>query len=461
MAGLSSQHSKTSLNLGLLRAFKVVAGVTTLTLAFQSGCLAESKKTDKKAAEKPHAKPAAASGVSLREAIRTAVLHNWDLLAAKTNIDQARAQEIITKEFPNPTLSVSTMQINLDGRTSRTGKSGSFWNRNYDSIAAVGQLIELGGKRRWRQLAAKEGLLNAESLFQDAERQLKNGVIKAYAKVLQEDELVGILKASEETLKHEAEIAARRLEAGDVSKSDKQQIDIAAERFAADRQVEETNARTARIALELLMGKQKPAGDIVLSENLSQLASEVAKDHSGAHGERPDMVAAEAMVRQMEANLRLAKAGRVPDVTVSMQYEHQPPDQPNTGGIGFSLPLPIWNHNKGAIAVAKAQKDNAELSLAKVHAQVISDANQAWATYGSASSKWHSYTETITPQSHESLEALTYAYRKGGIPLVSLLDAQRSDNDIRTATAQAALDTVSAAADVQATVPYAPAGLRH
>lgn len=392
--------------------------------------------------------------VTLNEALQTAVVHNWDLLAAKSNIDLNHAQELVAKEFPNPTLSLGTTKINVDGRSSKTGRDGGFWSRNYDTIAAVGQLIELGGKRTWRQLAAKQGLLSAEASFQDAERQLKNGVVKAYAKVLQEDELVTILKESEETLTHEAEITSRRLDAGDVSEADKQQIDIAAERFAADREVEEANARSARIALELLLGVVKPAGDIALAQDLPELARQLAAAKIGAQGERPDLVAAEAMVKQMEANVGLQKAVRVPDVTVQLQYEHEPPDQPNSAGIGFSIPLPLWNRNKGAIAAAEAQKDSAVLAVAKIRAEVISDANQSWAVYHSANDKWQRYTKTISPKSRDSLAALTYAYRKGGIPLVALLTAQRNDNDIRTAAAQAALDTVAAAADVRATRPY-------
>lgn len=400
------------------------------------------------------AKEVAGGGLSLDDAIRTAVLKNWDLLAAKTNIDLNRAQELVAREFPNPTFSLGTTKVNVDGRTSRTGRDSGFWSRNYDTIAAVGQLIELGGKRTWRQLAAKQGLLNAEASFQDAERQLKNGVIKAYAKVLQEDETVAVLKESEETLTHEAEITRRRLDAGDVSEADKQQIDIAAERFAADREVEEASARSARIALETLMGEPKPRGDVTLSQTLSDLAHQLGSPHAGAKGERPDLVAAEALVNQLEASVGLQKAVRIPDVTLQVQYEHEPPDQPNTAGLGFSIPLPLWNRNKGNIAAAEAQKAIAEQALAKVRSQVVSDANTAWVTYQSANDKWKRYVDTIRPKSKESLESLTYAYRKGGIPLVALLTAQRNDNDIRTATSQAALDTVSAAADVQATRPY-------
>ena len=129
--------------------------------------------------------------ITLEKALEISVLRNWDLLVAKTNIDQGRAQLMIAKEFPNPTVSLNSNK--LSGAGSGTSLGNGFFQRSYDSIGAINQFFELGGKRKWRQLAAKHGLLNAEALFQDAERQLKDGVTKAYVTVLHEDELVGIL----------------------------------------------------------------------------------------------------------------------------------------------------------------------------------------------------------------------------------------------------------------------------
>ena len=233
-------------------------------------------------------------------------------------------------------------------------------------------------------------------------------------------------------------------------------MEIAAERFAADRVVEEANAQNARVALELLLAVNKPRGTIQLADHLGDLSDRLSKQHIVKKGERPDLVAAKEMVEQMEANVRLAIAGRVPDITVSVQGERNPnpPFPTNTVGVGISLPIPIWNQNQGAIHLAKAQKDAAELTLQKVKAMVISDAVQAWATFQATRDKWTNYRETITPQSSASLAAVRYAYEKGGQPLVAFLDAVRNDNDVRTATSQAATDNVGAAADLQASQPY-------
>ena len=394
------------------------------------------------------------SPVTLAMAIEISVLRNWDLLVTKTNIDQSRATLLMAKEFPNPTVSLSTAKLANYGSSTTLGNS--IFQRSYDSIAAVSQFIELGGKRKWRQLAAKHGLLNAEALFQDAERQLKDGVIHAYANVLHEDELVAILKQSEDTLKEEAKIAKHRLDVGAIAESDEQQLEITAERFAADRVTEEANARNARVQLELLLAVPNPRGTIKLAEKLGIISDDLMKSKPVAKGERPDLIAAKEMVAQMEANVRLAIAGRIPDLTISAQGEHNPnpPFATNTAGFGVSLPIPIWNQNQGAINLAKAQKEAAELALKKVSAMVISDATQAWATYRATRDKWLNYRDTITLQSRASLAAVRYAYEKGGLPLVSFLDAVRSDNDVRTGTSQAALDNIGATADLQATQPY-------
>lgn len=394
------------------------------------------------------------SPLTLAKALELAILRNWDLLVTKTNIDQSRAVLLMAKEFPNPTLSLSTARLAPYG--SSTSLGNGIFQRSYDSIAAVSQFIEIGGKRKWRQLAAKHGLLNAESLFQDAERQLKDGVIHAYANVLHEDELVAILRQSEDTLKEEAKIAKHRLEVGAIAESDEQQLEITAERFAADRVVEEANARNARVQLELLLAAPNPRGTIKLANKLGDISEQLLKQKPIAKGERPDLVAAKETVAQMEASLKLAIAGRIPDLTISTQGEHNPnpPFATNTMGFGVSLPIPIWNQNQGAINLARAQKESAELALKKISAMVISDATQAWATYHATKDKWLNYRDTITLQSRASLAAVKYAYEKGGLPLVSFLDAIRSDNDVRTGTSQAAFDNVGATADLQATQPY-------
>src|SRR5260370_614282 len=53
--------------------------------------------------------------LSLMDARRLAFLRNWDLLAAKSDVDFAIAQRVVAREFPNPSLSLGTSKISIDG----------------------------------------------------------------------------------------------------------------------------------------------------------------------------------------------------------------------------------------------------------------------------------------------------------------------------------------------------------
>ena len=165
---------------------------------------------------------------------------------------------------------------------------------------------------------------------------------------------------------------------------------------------------------------------------------------------RPDLRAAEFNLERADADLRLQKAMRIPDPTVLLQYEHQPADQPNTIGLGFAFPLPIWNRNRGAIGVAKAAKDQAALQAQKLQGQIAGEIASARVEYENAAARRQRYQSEIQPKSDQIRTTVSFAYTKGGASLLDLLSAERNDNDVRLATAQATADTANAAAALKA-----------
>src|SRR5689334_17719803 len=270
---------------------------------------------------------ATSGSLSLAEAKRLAFVRNWDLLAAKTDVDLATAQRIVAHEFPNPTASFSVQKINIDNHPAGTSEGNGFWERNYDTIAAVNQLIEIGGKRRARKDSATAGVRSAEARLADARRTLDAGVTQAYVTVLLAEQKRQILTDSAASLRKEAGIAEARQHAGEISLADKSQIEIAAERLELDATSAEAEARNARIALEAVLGVKQPDGTLRLSDRLEPLA-EIRPGETNlqaALARRPDIRAAESARGKAEADMRLQKAMRIPDPTFLGQYEHEPP----------------------------------------------------------------------------------------------------------------------------------------
>jgi cobalt-zinc-cadmium efflux system outer membrane protein len=259
-----------------------------------------------------------------------------------------------------------------------------------------------------------------------------------------------ILTNSAASLHREAELAEVRLKAGEISESDRSQIQITAARFEQDAQAAQTAAAQARIALEVLLGDPHPNGGIVLSDSVETLCAAGIPNENASCAGRPDILAAEGALRKTEADVRVQRANRVPDPTLLAQYEHEPPDNPNSVGFGVSLPLPLWNHNRGNILAAQAARDQARVALEKTEAQASADLASARFAYDDARKRWRNYRDVIRPDSEKVRGSVAYAYQKGGASLVDLLIAERGDNDVRLAAAQAAADTANAIAALQA-----------
>ncbi len=388
--------------------------------------------------------------LTLAEAKRLAIERNWDLLAAKSGINAALAQLIVAKEFPNPTTSLSTAKIGTHDTATSLGNG--LWERNYDTIVAISQLIEIGGKRSDRQEAGRVGVMGSRARFLDAKRTLDQGITKAYAAALLANENAQILNDSAGYMRREAEIGMARFKAGDLSEADFKQILIAVEQFELQAKAAEATAVQARISVEILMGINQPKGVWTPADNLEQMgvvSPPATEAKPGA--ERPDVLAAGTDLRAAQAQLKLQKAMRIPDPTFSVGYEHEPPGggpPVDTFNIGVSFPLPLWNRNGGNIKAAAAAVDQSALAVAKIKAQAVSDLANAEVAYQEASKRLERYQDEIRPQSAKVRESVAFAFEKGGASLVDLLEAERTDNDVRIATAQAMSDTASAVADL-------------
>ncbi|HTB82199.1 MAG TPA: TolC family protein [Candidatus Sulfotelmatobacter sp.] len=387
--------------------------------------------------------------LSLADAKQMATERNWDLLAAKSGVDAAQAQLIVAKEFPNPTANFSTAKIG--DREDGTTQGNGLWERSYDSIAAVSQLIEIGGKRHDRKISAQAGVAGATARFQDARRLLDQGVTKAYVAALLAGENARVLKRSAAMMQHEREIAQARLKAGDISDSDEKQIENSADIFELQARTAEATAVQARIAVEILLGVEKPRGNWVPAETLAQMSLAAPQSaEATTNALRPDVLAAQADLKQSQADLKLQKAMRIPDPTISAGGEHEPPGggpPEDTFNVGVSFPLPLWNRNRGEIDSAQATVNKNALALAKAGAQAAADIANAESEYQEASARMARYQDQILPNSQKVRESVAFAYEKGGSSLVDLLEAERADNDARLATAQAMADTASAVAD--------------
>jgi cobalt-zinc-cadmium efflux system outer membrane protein len=85
---------------------------------------------------------------------------------------------------------------------------------------------------------------------------------------------------------------------------------------------------------------------------------------------------------QQGFRVELAKNERFPAISVGPTYtEENAFERERTIGVGVSLPLPLWNRNKGNIDTALARQVQAEVSLDVAEREVIRKVLVAAVTY--------------------------------------------------------------------------------
>ncbi len=109
------------------------------------------------------------------ESIALFFQRNLGLIAAKFNVDQSRAEEIIAAAIPNPVFSFWLVELSNQWKVS---------NQNTRSLPGytimIQQLIETAGKRGLRMEGAEMGTEAAELDLMDVIRVLSNAVRHAF-----------------------------------------------------------------------------------------------------------------------------------------------------------------------------------------------------------------------------------------------------------------------------------------
>ena len=392
----------------------------------------------------------AAGALTLAQVQQQALAANADVRVASAQAEAAAAQLRTSREFPNPVLGLSTAKIAADGSGNGTPRGNRLLDRSYDSIISLSQLFELG-KRGPRQQSARAAQRAAEAQRDDVRRLVLQAVSQTYVAALEAREESRVLAASAASLRREAGLAAVRLAAGDLASNDQRQIELAAGRLELDAAASRHTATAAVIALEILLGSPAPTGETELADTLDALplpSAELAGD--GVAGTRPDVAAAEANVAKAEADLVLQQRAPFPDLTVSAQFERNPPDQPNTAGLGLSFPLPLWNRNGGGVRSARAAREVAQAQLDKARLQAVAEVAGSRSAFREARARATAFVEQLRPQSAAVAKTVAYAYEHGGASLVELLAAERNDNEVRIAAARAQADAATAAFSLSA-----------
>lgn len=354
--------------------------------------------------------------MTLQQVLDVARMKNPGLLSAEQHVIATKASEITAGLRQNPTFTLSGADITLPANNPSSP---------YAYVGNVSRPFERGEKRRWRLDVATATTSVTQSQYNDQQRQLILQVKIAFTNMLAAKAALQVSEDNLESYRKTVELSKARVDAGDISKTDFERIDLQLAEFESDYDNAKLNLVQASGSLQLLMGVEKPSPgfDIAGSLDLPSLTLSLAQIEQEALAARPDYLAARQSVTLADANVKLADAQGNIDLTLGAEYERV--GVYNSAGFQISIPLRIFDRNQGEKERTRYEAQSSRFAETAARNQVVNDVDQAWAAYLSAADLAERYNNHYLAESERVRANLEFSYRRGGATLLDYLDALR------------------------------------
>jgi len=281
--------------------------------------------------------------------------------------------------------------------------------------------------------AAREADRTADRLAQ-AGLDLMRDVRQAYADVVLAKERVRVAGEGVKLRGRVAELAEKRLKAGDISpqeaataRIDALQAEQDATRIGYDVPVLEERLRN-------LMGIGPLRGPLPLDPAPPPACMKFDPDAltEQAMSSRPDALAAAEAVAAAEARLKFAKVGWVRLLGIADATSGK---ESHVLGPALRFTVPLFNGNQGNIARAESELERAVRNQQTVAYQIILDVQRAYLQYRQACAELDVLLTKVRPEVEGNVRRAQAAYQEGNVPIFVVLEATRQllDNHLREA----------------------------
>ncbi|MBA3298306.1 MAG: TolC family protein [Acidobacteria bacterium] len=360
--------------------------------------------------------------LTLGEAVALALLHNPGLAGFAWEMRAREARMIQAGRPPNPVL--STMVQDLGGNTGFTGVADPI---QAQTTIELGQLVERGGKRAARQRLAAAGRDLAGWDYETARIDVLTEVSRTFTDVLAAQETVALTEETSRLVQQVLQSVSARVEAGVVSpiEATRATVAVAAVRIESARARRVLDGSRARLAL--LWGSATPAFTGVVGNLKTDPAPlPPMTDLLTRLEQSPELARWAAEISQREAAFGVERSKRAMDVEVVGGYRRYHEIDSHAFVIGASIPLPLFDRNRGGIDEARIRLAKAHEERRAVQARVAAALADAYAALAGAHDEVTALRSAVLPGSQETFDAVTEGYRLGKFGYLDVLDAQRT-----------------------------------
>ncbi len=366
---------------------------------------------------------------------------------ADAGVDQAEGQLRQAGTRPNPELGIEVENF---------GGSGPY--RGFDQAETTvefSQTVELGGKRPARVGSARAELAAARARRTQARADLAYDLAIAYAEAEVAARKVGLAEVTLALAMEDARIATALVEAGREAEVRAIQARSAVAAARADLDTAKVAADEALARLSAMSGAAAPFTS--LSGSLLTLSPPATAGATIDVMTVPAVVVASAERDVAASRVQVERTRAAPDATVSVGARRYAGDDATALVAGVSVPLPLFDQNRGGVSAAQAELRAAEARLDGVRGEAEADIRIGYRQIGVAESQVSAAFE-VERAAEEVYRLTRIGYESGRLPLSEVVAARRALSEARLRTLDAQLNRVRAEAAIARLQGRAPFG---
>ncbi|MYM94119.1 TolC family protein [Duganella vulcania] len=350
--------------------------------------------------------------LTLEQAISMTLSASPQLRSAAQSVAIAEGARVQAGVRPNPELSLLR-----EGMSSRTNRTDTY---------QLSQPIELGGKRSARIKLADQDQALARGDVNVTASELRADVTAAYLEALTAQEHVALARESLSLAGKATNAAGRRVAAGKISPLEQTRSSVAEAGARLELSQAVADAALARRRLSAFWGSIQAEERSLVTPEINLAAIPALRDLQSRLDASPQMQRARMQIAREEAGVNLAKADRVPDVTLTLGKKKDFQTTVSQTVVGLAIPLPLFNRNQGNLfsALRRVDKAKTDAEIEYLNAtQALADAHQRASV---AQEQIESMRKDILPGAQSAFDAAVTGFELGKFGFIDVLDAQRT-----------------------------------
>jgi len=375
-----------------------------------------------------------ANGLTLDQAMDQLVRASIALRAKSLDISQADADVLTAGLHANPVVYFDGQLIPYKAFNSANNPGGP---TEYDLNVAYP--LDFSGKRNSRIEVANAAKRVVEALYQDSVRLEIDRLGNAYVDALAARLAVRTTRAG---LAHIDEVIARAAEQQKDPRMDSLRHRLKLQRQTTVLALIEAEASWKNSKRILAMILNLPPEDVPLLELRGAIEDRVVSSpplqelSTSALANRPDLASYRLGLQRAQADVRLSKANRLPDVFALYQpftYQDLSPfgfHGSRSWAAGATITVPLFDRNQGNIRRAGLNVDQTQLELRGIERRVRSDVEGAYDDYQATRRALQEIERELLPEAEKARGERLKDFREGRLDPADYLTAQRDLDDL-------------------------------